>query len=54
MIRLEQSVPGAIFFTPSTYNTIVGMHGILMIVAYDHHDQWTLWQFCSAHHDWCA
>jgi len=32
-IRLEQSVPGAIFFTPSTYNTIVGMHGILMIVA---------------------
>ena len=33
MIRLEQSVPGAIFFTPSTYNTIVGMHGILMIVA---------------------
>ncbi len=33
MIRLEQSVPGAIFFTPSTYNTIVGMHGIMMIVA---------------------
>src|SRR5579859_5610543 len=33
MIRLEQSTPGAIFFTPSTYNTIVGMHGILMIVA---------------------
>ena len=33
MIRLEQSVPGAVFFTPSTYNTIVGMHGILMIVA---------------------
>ena len=33
MIRLEQSVPGAIFFTPSTYNTIVGMHGILMIVG---------------------
>jgi cytochrome c oxidase subunit 1 len=33
MIRLEQSVPGAIFFTPSTYNTIVGMHGILMIAA---------------------
>src|SRR5258708_4185361 len=33
MIRLEQSMPGAIFFTPSTYNTIVGMHGILMIVA---------------------
>jgi cytochrome c oxidase subunit 1 len=33
MIRLQQSTPGAIFFTPSTYNTIVGMHGILMIVA---------------------
>lgn len=32
-IRLEQSVPGAIFFTPNTYNTIVGMHGILMIVS---------------------
>src|SRR5579871_1337398 len=24
-IRLEQSQPGALFFTPSTYNTIVGM-----------------------------
>jgi cytochrome c oxidase subunit 1 len=33
MIRLEQSTPGAIFFPPSTYNTIVGMHGILMIAA---------------------
>lgn len=33
MIRLEQSRPGAVFFTPSTYNTIVGMHGIIMIVA---------------------
>lgn len=33
MIRLEQAMPGAIFFTPSTYNTIVGMHGIMMIVA---------------------
>jgi cytochrome c oxidase subunit 1 len=33
MIRLEQSRPGAIFFDPSTYNTIVGMHGIIMIVA---------------------
>ncbi len=33
MIRLEQSQPGALFFNPSTYNTIVGMHGILMIVA---------------------
>jgi cytochrome c oxidase subunit 1 len=33
MIRLEQSVPGAVFFNPSTYNTIVGMHGIMMIVA---------------------
>ena len=33
MIRLEQSTPGAIYFNPATYNTIVGMHGILMIVA---------------------
>ncbi|GCE20775.1 cytochrome c oxidase subunit I [Dictyobacter kobayashii] len=33
LIRLEQSRPGAIFLTPSTYNTIVGLHGILMIVA---------------------
>jgi cytochrome c oxidase subunit 1 len=33
MIRLEQSTPGAIYLTPSTYNTIVGMHGIIMIVA---------------------
>src|SRR5437588_12673119 len=33
MIRLEQSRPGAIFFNPSTYNTIVGMHGILMIAS---------------------
>lgn len=33
MIRLEQSRPGAIFFNPQTYNTIVGMHGIIMIVT---------------------
>ena len=33
MIRLEQSRPGAIFFNPETYNTIVGMHGIIMIVS---------------------
>jgi cytochrome c oxidase subunit 1 len=33
MIRLEQSIPGALFFTPSTYNTIVGMHGIIMIAS---------------------
>jgi cytochrome c oxidase subunit I len=33
MIRLEQSVPGAIFFSPSTYNTIVGMHGMIMIAT---------------------
>jgi cytochrome c oxidase subunit 1 len=33
MIRLEQSTPGAVFFTPATYNTIVGMHGILMIAS---------------------
>jgi cytochrome c oxidase subunit 1 len=33
MIRLEQSEPGAIFFTPSTYNTIVGLHGMLMVAT---------------------
>ncbi len=33
MIRLQQSSPGARYFTPSTYNTIVGMHGILMIIS---------------------
>ncbi|GAC1344924.1 MAG: cytochrome c oxidase subunit I [Ktedonobacteraceae bacterium] len=33
MLRLEQSTPGAIYFNPSTYNTIVGMHGILMIAT---------------------
>src|SRR5579859_6397087 len=33
MIRLEQSQPGAVYFDPSTYNTIVGMHGILMIAS---------------------
>src|SRR5260221_1737902 len=33
MIRLEQSRPGAIFFNPATYNTIVGMHGIIMIAT---------------------
>ncbi len=33
MIRLQQSMPGALFFNPATYNTIVGMHGIMMIVA---------------------
>jgi cytochrome c oxidase subunit I len=32
-IRLEQSRPGALFFNPQTYNTIVGMHGIIMIVS---------------------
>jgi cytochrome c oxidase subunit I len=32
-IRLEQSTPGAIYFNPATYNTIVGMHGILMIAS---------------------
>src|SRR5215472_16581496 len=32
-IRLEQSRPGATFFNPATYNTIVGMHGIIMVVA---------------------
>ncbi|HEY7414586.1 MAG TPA: cbb3-type cytochrome c oxidase subunit I, partial [Ktedonobacteraceae bacterium] len=33
MIRLQQSQPGALFFTTSTYNAIVGMHGILMIIS---------------------
>lgn len=33
MIRLEQSVPGAIFFSPATYNTIVGLHGMLMVAT---------------------
>jgi cytochrome c oxidase subunit 1 len=33
MIRLEQSQSGAKFFTPGTYNTLVGMHGIIMIAT---------------------
>ena len=33
MIRLEQSQSGAKFFTPSTYNTIVSMHGLIMIAT---------------------
>ena len=33
MIRLEQAQSGAKVFTPSTYNTIVGMHGIIMIAT---------------------
>ena len=33
MIRLEQARTGAKVFTPSTYNTIVGMHGIIMIAT---------------------
>src|SRR5438876_5348109 len=33
MIRLNQSKPGATSFTPTTYNTIVGMHAILMIAS---------------------
>ena len=33
MIRLEQMQSGAKVFTPATYNTIVGMHGIVMIAA---------------------
>ncbi len=33
LIRLEQSTPGAKFVTPGTYNTIVGVHGLLMIAA---------------------
>jgi len=33
MIRLEQARSGATVFTPSTYNTIVGMHGLVMIAT---------------------
>jgi len=33
MIRLQQSQPGAHYFTPSTYNTLVGLHGIIMIIS---------------------
>ncbi|MEX6428361.1 cytochrome c oxidase subunit I [Ferrimicrobium acidiphilum] len=33
LIRLEQSTPGAKFLVPNAYNTIVGVHGILMIAA---------------------
>lgn len=33
MIRLQQSTPNATFFTPATYNTLVGIHGLVMIAA---------------------
>ncbi len=33
MIRAEQAQSGAKLFTPGTYNTIVGMHGIIMIAT---------------------
>jgi cytochrome c oxidase subunit I len=33
MIRLEQARSGAKVFTPATYNTIVGMHGLVMIAT---------------------
>ena len=33
MIRLEQSQSGAKVFTPATYNTIVSLHGLIMIVT---------------------
>jgi cytochrome c oxidase subunit I len=33
MIRAEQAQSGAKLFTPATYNTIVGMHGIIMIAT---------------------
>jgi cytochrome c oxidase subunit 1 len=33
MIRLEQAQSGAKVFTPGTYNTIVGLHGIIMIAT---------------------
>jgi len=33
MIRLEQARTGAKVFTPATYNTLVGMHGLVMVVT---------------------
>ena len=33
MIRLEQARAGAKVFTPATYNTLVGMHGVVMIAT---------------------
>ena len=33
MIRLEQARSGAKVFTPATYNTLVGMHGLVMIAT---------------------
>ena len=33
MIRLEQARSGAKVFTPATYNSLVGMHGLVMIVT---------------------
>jgi cytochrome c oxidase subunit 1 len=33
MIRLEQARSGPKVFTPSTYNTIVGMHGLIMVAT---------------------
>jgi cytochrome c oxidase subunit I len=33
MIRLEQAQSGAKIFTPAAYNTIVGMHGLVMIAT---------------------
>ncbi len=33
MIRLEQARSGAKVFAPATYNTLVGMHGLVMIVT---------------------
>jgi cytochrome c oxidase subunit I len=33
MIRLEQAQSGAKVFTPATYNTLVGMHGLVMIAT---------------------
>ncbi len=33
MIRLEQARTGGKVFTPSTYNTLVGMHGLIMVAT---------------------
>ncbi len=33
LIRLQQSQPGAAYFKPAVYNTLLGIHGMVMIAA---------------------
>jgi cytochrome c oxidase subunit I len=33
LIRLQQSQPGGMYFSPAVYNTLVGIHGLVMIAA---------------------